>query len=86
MNGKKYLPDTNIIIGIFAEETKVIARLIPGIQIFVPIVSLGELYFGAQKSVQVDENLKKFLNWQLAPWSFRQIKKRRDSMASLKMR
>lgn len=49
MNGK-YLLDTNIIIALFANEAVVQKNLAKNIQIFIPSVALGELYYGALKS------------------------------------
>ena len=52
MNGK-YLLDTNIVIAILAGETNVLERLVESDEVFVPVVVLGELYYGARKSAHV---------------------------------
>jgi len=56
MSGR-YLLDTNIAIALFANETEVIDSLSQAEEIFVPCIVLGELCFGARKSVRVKENL-----------------------------
>jgi len=56
MSGR-YLLDTNIIIALFANERKVQDELTRADEVFVPSVVLGELYFGAHKSVKAKENL-----------------------------
>ena len=58
MNGK-YLLDTNIVIAIFEQDPSVISRLTQQIQVVLPAVVLGELYYGAQKSARVDQNTRK---------------------------
>lgn len=56
MNGK-YLLDTNIIISIFAKDPQIHNRLANAEEVFVPCVAIGELYFGAYKSLKTEENL-----------------------------
>lgn len=56
--GGKFLLDTNIIIALFAEDQKIMERLKQIPEIFVPSIVLGELYYGAKKSDQVDKNIK----------------------------
>lgn len=56
MNGR-YLLDTNIVIALFNEDVSVRARMGQEIEMFVPAVVLGELYFGASKSGRANENL-----------------------------
>jgi tRNA(fMet)-specific endonuclease VapC len=58
MSGR-YLLDTNIIIALFAREQAVLDRLSAADAAFVPVVALGELYYGAGKSVRVEENLNR---------------------------
>jgi len=55
------LLDTNIVIAVFRQEEAIRARLdnvAPG-SLFVPVIVLGELRFGALKSVKVEENLRR---------------------------
>lgn len=56
MNGK-YLLDTNIVIAIFAGEPSTLEHLAQSKEVFLPIVVLGELYYGARKSTRSDANL-----------------------------
>jgi tRNA(fMet)-specific endonuclease VapC len=45
------------VIALFAEETAVQQHLAEANEVFVPSIVLGELYYGARKSVRVAENL-----------------------------
>src|SRR5213079_3315369 len=54
MNGR-YLLDTNIVIAILAGETDVLERLVQSDEVFVPVVVLGDLYYGARTSAHVDK-------------------------------
>ncbi|MFQ5851496.1 MAG: type II toxin-antitoxin system VapC family toxin [Candidatus Binatia bacterium] len=56
MNGR-FLLDTNVVIALFAKDPSVKEHLEQAGEVFVPIIVLGELYFGARKSGQVRENL-----------------------------
>jgi tRNA(fMet)-specific endonuclease VapC len=56
MNGR-YLLDTNIVIAIFADEAAVHQQLAGAEEVFVPSIVLGELYYGAQKSVRIASNV-----------------------------
>jgi len=51
-----YLLDTNIVIGLFASDSTIIAQLSASPQIFIPSIVLGELYFGAAKSAHGKAN------------------------------
>jgi tRNA(fMet)-specific endonuclease VapC len=53
------LLDTNIVIGLFAGDPAVLARLSTTDHIFIPSIVLGELYFGAYKSAHSAENLRR---------------------------
>ena len=56
MNGK-YLLDTNIIISLFAKDSQIHDRIAKAEEVFVPCVAIGELYFGAYRSIKLEENL-----------------------------
>ncbi|HZS49019.1 MAG TPA: type II toxin-antitoxin system VapC family toxin [Blastocatellia bacterium] len=56
MNGR-YLLDTNIVIAIFGAESSVLENLKDAIEVFVPSIVIGELYYGAYKSTRVAENI-----------------------------
>jgi len=56
MSGR-FLLDTNIVIAIFAGEPAVLERAAAADEVFVPAVALGELYYGARKSVRAETNI-----------------------------
>ena len=58
MNGR-FLLDTNIVIAIFSKDNLVIEPLKMAEEVFVPTIVLGELYYGAQKSIRVEGNLRR---------------------------
>jgi tRNA(fMet)-specific endonuclease VapC len=53
----RFLLDTNIVIALFAKEAAVQANLADAAEVFVPSIVLGELYYGANKSLRVVENI-----------------------------
>ena len=55
MHGR-YLLDTNIVIALFKQDAAVQARLSAAAEILLPSTVLGELYFGAAKSDQPQQN------------------------------
>jgi tRNA(fMet)-specific endonuclease VapC len=58
MNGK-YLLDTNIIVALFADDAAVKSNLTQADEVFISSIAIGELCFGARKSVRVKENLER---------------------------
>jgi tRNA(fMet)-specific endonuclease VapC len=58
MNGK-YLLDTNIIIGLFANDSEIVEKIPNAGEIAVPCIVIGELCYGANKSVKSEENLER---------------------------
>jgi len=59
MSGKIYLLDTNIIIALFAEDASVIKQIEKAEKVFIPVIVLGELFYGAELSARKTENIKK---------------------------
>lgn len=57
MNGK-YLLDTNILVALFASDESVKTRLTEAVEVFIPSIAIGELFYGAWKSHRVQENLQ----------------------------
>jgi len=57
MNGR-YLLDTAIVIALFANDTTVSQQLSEATEVLIPSVVLGELYYGARKSSQIDRNIE----------------------------
>lgn len=58
MNGR-YLLDTNAIIALFANEPQVEENLAHADEVFLPIIAIGELCYGARKSEQTAHNLQR---------------------------
>ena len=56
MNGR-YLLDTNIKISLFGKDSQIHNRLSMAEEVFVPCVAVGELYYGAYKALNREENL-----------------------------
>ncbi len=56
MNGRCLL-DTNIVIACLSGESDVIARINDADEFFVSSTVLGEMYYGAYSSANVDENI-----------------------------
>lgn len=56
MAGSKFLLDTNAIIALQREDEALKKLLTAAIDVFVPVVAVGELYYGAYKSGRVEEN------------------------------
>lgn len=54
-----YLLDTNAIIARMNDDANVLSTLMEATQVFLPIIAVGELYFGAEKSTKVEENKSK---------------------------
>jgi tRNA(fMet)-specific endonuclease VapC len=52
-----YLLDTNIVVALFARDAAILAKLNAAASIAVPVVVLGELYYGARKSGRSVANL-----------------------------
>lgn len=55
--GGSYLLDTNILIAILAEERTVLRKLASGLLVYLPVVALGELFYGASKSARPRANM-----------------------------
>ena len=60
MSGKNYLLDTNILIGLFANESSIVEKIKSNpTGISIPSIVLGELFYGAEQSTKKEENRKK---------------------------
>lgn len=57
MNGE-YLLDSNIVIDLFRGDQEVISRINQIKEIRIPVIVIGELYFGANKSNQTLKRLQ----------------------------
>ena len=57
MTGSSYALDTNIVSAWLEDETMVADKIDAAANIFIPITVVGELYYGAQYSSKVEQNL-----------------------------
>ena len=55
----RFLLDTNIIIALFAQEAAVLQQLSQALEVFIPGIVLGELYYGAEKSANAAANIQR---------------------------
>jgi tRNA(fMet)-specific endonuclease VapC len=53
----RFLPDTNIMIALFAGEAVVLQEFSNANEVFLSSVVLGELYYGARKSARASQNV-----------------------------
>lgn len=58
MNGR-FLLDTNIIIALFAKDQEIHDRMAAAEEIFISCIAIGEMYFGAYKSLKIQENISR---------------------------
>lgn len=58
MIGNKYLLDTNIIIAWLGGETAIANKIEKAEEVHIPIIVVGELYYGATFSTHVQKNIK----------------------------
>lgn len=56
MSGESFLLDTNIIIGLFSNDHAIVEKISTSKEIFIPVIVIGELYFGATQSIKKEEN------------------------------
>lgn len=54
--GNRFLIDTNAIIALQRENAAIKTLLASASDVFLPVIAIGELYFGAYKSQRVEEN------------------------------
>jgi tRNA(fMet)-specific endonuclease VapC len=59
----RYLFDTNAVIALFADDSDVLARLEAAQEVFVLIIVLGELHYGARRSGRVERNLARLVTF-----------------------
>lgn len=56
MSGESFLLDTNILIGLFSNDNIIVEKISASKEIFIPVIVIGELYFGATQSIKKEEN------------------------------
>jgi tRNA(fMet)-specific endonuclease VapC len=54
----RFLLDTNIVISFLANEPSVAKSLGTADEVFIPVVVMGELFYGVSKSRSVKKNLR----------------------------
>jgi tRNA(fMet)-specific endonuclease VapC len=60
MSGKDRLLDTNIVIGLFANQSSITEKIKSfSDNIFIPSIVIGELFYGAEQSTRKEENIRK---------------------------
>jgi tRNA(fMet)-specific endonuclease VapC len=57
MTGNKYLLDTNIISAWLETEVAIARKIQEADGVFIPIIAVGEMYYGAQYSTRIDYNI-----------------------------
>ncbi|MBY0434562.1 MAG: type II toxin-antitoxin system VapC family toxin [Cyclobacteriaceae bacterium] len=57
MSGGKFLLDTNIITSWLKGEKEIADHIEKASDVYIPIIVLGELYYGAEYSTQVQKNI-----------------------------
>ena len=56
MTGNKFLLDTNIVSALLKGEAVIANNIDKAESVFLPIIVIGELYYGAAFSTQVEKN------------------------------
>lgn len=62
MTGNKFLLDTNIIAAWFNGEISIANKIDKAKEVHIPVIVVGELYYGAAFSIQVEKNIKNIQN------------------------
>ncbi len=57
MTGNKFLLDTNIITAWLKGDTSIASKIDKAKEVHIPIIVVGELYYGALYSTQVQKNI-----------------------------
>jgi tRNA(fMet)-specific endonuclease VapC len=64
MLGSNYLLDTNIIIGLFAQDNSIIDNIRSHSQLLsIPSIVIGELFYGAEQSSKRDFNVERIYSF-----------------------
>lgn len=56
MDGNRFLLDTTAIIALQRDNPRLRKLLSTALDVFIPVIAVGELYFGAYHSRRVEEN------------------------------
>ena len=58
MTGNRYLLDTNIVSAWLKDDITIAEKIERALQVFIPIIVIGEMYYGAQYSARVEHNIR----------------------------
>ena len=58
MTGNNYLLDTNIVSAWLEDESTVADKMDSAVNISIPVIVIGEMYYGAQYSARVEHNIR----------------------------
>ena len=58
MTGSNYLLDTNIVSAWLEDESIVADKMDSAVNISIPVIVIGEMYYGAQYSARVQHNIR----------------------------
>ncbi len=62
MTGTKILLDTNIVSALLKGEKSIADNIDQADDVYIPVIVIGELYYGAEYSTQVSKNIASVLN------------------------
>ena len=57
MTGNNYLLDTNIVSSWLEDESIIADKIDNADSVFIPVIVIGEMYYGAQYSTKVEHNI-----------------------------
>ena len=57
MTGNRILLDTNIISALLKGDTNIADNIDQSEDVYIPVVVIGELYYGAENSTQIKKNI-----------------------------
>lgn len=58
MDGKRYILDTNIVVPFLNGEDGIVKKVSDAESLHIPIIVVGELYYGAMRSSKVKNNIR----------------------------
>lgn len=59
MTGSKFILDTNIVVAWLNGDLSIAGKIDKAVDIYIPVIVAGELYYGALHSGQVQKNTEK---------------------------
>lgn len=58
-----FLLDTNAIIAVMNESERISTKIITAENIYLPVIAVGEIFYGVEKSAKTEENKKRIENF-----------------------